>query len=136
MSSDSPIQLLDSPKVEVVRDEQGRFLSVYVKIREAKPVSAVQPDPDALVFFYLGRDDFPVGIKIAEPAPGIAFSHLAMRLLESPEGVPEGIDAVVVHKWFREPQQHLDYLRRLAEIDKEVVRTWRPDESVAGALVD
>lgn len=91
--------MLPSPELQLLNDESGRTRAAYLRIREGKAIRAVQPNKDALVFFYLGRDDFPVGIKFLEPKAGVAVSQLVLKFLEDRQGAPCGVDARVEHQY-------------------------------------
>lgn len=72
--------------------DDGPIVSAYVTLREGvKAVRMVQPNPSVLAFFLLAADGFPVGIRLHEPANGLAVCQIVSKLIEGPDG-PEGVD--------------------------------------------
>jgi hypothetical protein len=76
---------------EFTMDETGAVRAMHVRVRPGPAVRAVQPNPDCLVFFYLGNDGFPVGFKFLEPVPGLAISQQVHRFMLDADGRPAGI---------------------------------------------
>lgn len=85
---------------EFLTDDEGRIYAMQVRLRPGIAVRAVQPNPKCLVFFYLGTDDLPVGLKFLEPVGGVAASRIVNRLLQSADGVPVGVDSDVEHRFW------------------------------------
>jgi len=77
----------------------GNIVSMYIKVREGKAVRAIRPNPTVLVYFYLGRDDLPVGIKFLEPVAGVAVTEAVTKLCTTPEGAPLGVDGECNHSF-------------------------------------
>lgn len=90
-------EVLPTPLVEFQRDEAGRILSAYIKLRTGKARRAVWPNHDHLVYFYLGRDDLPVGIKLLEPVTGWAISWPELEIRCGPNGIPVSVGREVRH---------------------------------------
>jgi len=87
------------PRVEFFEDEYGRIESAYVTLREARAVSAVRPDPDHLVFIYVGDDERPVGVRLLEPVTGVAATDVVVRLAHGGGGTRPGGETLGSGAW-------------------------------------
>ena len=96
----SELGFLPEPVVDFDRlddKEDGPIVSAYVTLREGvKAVRMVQPNPSVLVFFMVAADGLPVGIRLHEPANGIAVCQIVSKLIGGPDG-PEGVDQTAKH---------------------------------------
>lgn len=106
MSTELAPDWLPEPVVECFKDMRGRVESAYITLRREKAIRAVQPSPDHLVFFYLGSDDLPVGLRLLEPVVGAAGTEILLRLVAGVDGAPVGVDRQVRHTFI--PLEQLD----------------------------
>jgi hypothetical protein len=112
MAHEAPVGLLPEPVVQFDQ-EGGHTVSAYMKLRDGvKAVGCVQPNPDALVFFYIAADGFPIGIRFHEPASGVAVCTLVDSLVEGPSG-PEGVSRSAQHQFLTNPKDLSAFLRAL-----------------------
>ena len=104
------------PQPIVTFDREGsHVVSAYMKLREGvKAAGCVQPNPDALVFFFVAADGLPVGIRFHEPASGVAVCALVDSLVEGSSG-PTGVERAAQHHFFTEPNELRAFLRALRE---------------------
>ena len=104
------------PKPEVTFDKEGGLVvSAYMKLRDGiKAVGCVQPNADALVFFFIAADGLPIGIRFHEPASGIAVCAVLDSLVEGPSG-PEGVSRDTQHHFFTEPDELRALIKALRE---------------------
>ncbi len=82
----SPAGLIRKPRPEWIRDARGAVRAAYLALRTDPPVRAVRPDRRALVYFYLGSDDFPVGVKFLEPKADVAIGCMSTLLFGDRKG--------------------------------------------------
>jgi len=90
------MQFLEEPQVTFDK-EDGRVVSAYIKLREGiKAVGSIQPNESVLVFFLIAEDGLPIGIRLHEPASGLAVCELIDKLIEGPDG-PAGVSREIRH---------------------------------------
>lgn len=95
---------LPSPEVEIFPGPDGKTEAAYVRLREGKAKCAVRPNADVLVWFYLGSDELPIGIKYLEPALGCAMSWVLDYVEVDGDGVPSSVGRDVEHHFFTSDQ--------------------------------
>ncbi len=92
------------PEVSFCKEDDGR-VSAFIKLRDnIKAHGVVQPNPNVLAFFLIASDGLPVGIRLHEPASGLAVCELMTTLIEGPDG-PEGIDSDARHHFLTTPEE-------------------------------
>jgi hypothetical protein len=74
--------MLEKPELEVIEEEGRTCLYARLQDRATKAVRAIQPDPATMIYFYLDRGGFPVGIKFLEFVPCAAM----LRVLRETAG--------------------------------------------------
>lgn len=120
MRTDPAPDWLSEPAIECFKDARGRVESAYITLRREKAVRAIQPNRDHLVFFYLGADDLPVGLRLLEPVVGAAGTEILMRLVAGVDGAPVGVDREVRHVFI--PIEQLDAtLHRIRDANEQLV---------------
>lgn len=88
----------------ILEQEDGKTVSAYVELRPGvTSAGIVQPNPRALVFFLVGHDGIPVGIRLFEPVSGVAACEIIDTLVEGPAG-PEGVERQARHHFFLTPR--------------------------------
>jgi hypothetical protein len=88
----------------IVEREDGKTVSVYVDLRPGvKSAGMIRPNPSALVFFLIGQDGLPVGIRVFEPVSGVAACEIIDTLVEGPQG-PKGVERQARHHFFLSPE--------------------------------
>jgi len=100
-------EIIKEPSPEYAYDDQGRITAMYLKIRTGKAVRAVHPNKNVLVYFLLGQDDMPIGIKFLEPAPGLAITRVASYLYRGEDGKPGGMGQETKHDFIPLPNRGL-----------------------------
>jgi hypothetical protein len=107
-----PDGLLPTP--EVTFDKDGdHVVSAYLKLREGiQAIGSFQPDPEALVFFYVAEDGLPIGIRFLEPATGMAVCELVDLLAEGPAG-RDGIGRESRLQYLTEAKEIREFVRAL-----------------------
>ncbi len=81
-----PEGVIRRPRPEWIRDARGAVRAAYLPLRKDPPVRAVRPDRRALVYFYLGADGFPVGVKFLEPKADVAIGCMSTLLFGDRNG--------------------------------------------------
>lgn len=92
MSTEITPRWLPEPAIEFFQGPDGRTESAYISLRKEKATHQVQPNPDHLVFFYIGADHYPVGVRLLEPVLGEAGAEVLMKLVFGRDGTPAGVD--------------------------------------------
>ena len=103
----------------VLEEEDGKVVSAYVELRPGvKSAGMIQPNPGALVFFLVGEDGIPVGIRLFEPVSGVAACEIVETLGEGPAG-PSGVDRQARHHFFLKPADLRHFMRGFRQGLKE-----------------
>ena len=89
-------RFLREPKVEEICGDDGRLLSVYVRLQNRKGAYATQPDAGEPVFIYHDADGFPIGVKFHAPVSVEIVVSIVDKLVTDSDGRPECMDRDVV----------------------------------------
>jgi hypothetical protein len=109
---------LPEPTARLFDNGRGKPDAGYVQFREGKALRVDQFDPARMVYLYVGRDGFPVGVKALEPMEDTTF--VLYRVIGSwanghqpacpPPSDPSGFVTTAlghlnrVNEWLREAQ--------------------------------